>query len=321
MSETLQTFTNGPEGNREPNPVRHRRFLIPDVVKYDALGPISACWDTILPNRLTPEQANESWGHIVAARNISNEIDETPELEDIKSKASAAKDNLVIDNLGLVLKVTNRYEDGSDQMKDRGDIFQWGVIGLMKAVDKFDPSLGFDFSTIAVIKIESVITRELDRAYQSRLGSTDLSIRRAQSIRQAYGRAIHTNGDVVFENPEDAEADRLQKTVSIYAESNSNPEGESTVLADFIGENNVDSEIDEISSLELLRQAASQAGLTELEFNDFVKRSGIIDGTKCRFTDIGLETGRPNQTVIHSYKRAVKKLQNSSLIRETLVDF
>lgn len=69
-----------------------------------------------------------------------------------------ARDTLVSENLGLVHVVTRRFDNRGH---DREEIFQIGCIGLMKAVDKFDLSLGLAFSTYAVPMIMGEIRRFL----------------------------------------------------------------------------------------------------------------------------------------------------------------
>lgn len=69
-----------------------------------------------------------------------------------------ARDALVSDNLGLVHAVARRFDNRGH---DREEIFQIGCIGLMKAIDKFDVTLGLAFSTYAVPMIMGEIRRFL----------------------------------------------------------------------------------------------------------------------------------------------------------------
>ena len=57
------------------------------------------------------------------------------------------RDRLISENLGLVHAVVRRFENRGH---DREELFQIGSIGLMKALDKFDVTLGLAFSTYAV---------------------------------------------------------------------------------------------------------------------------------------------------------------------------
>ncbi len=68
------------------------------------------------------------------------------------------RDRLISENLGLVHVVVRRFENRGH---DREELFQIGSIGLMKALDKFDVTLGLAFSTYAVPMITGEIRRFL----------------------------------------------------------------------------------------------------------------------------------------------------------------
>lgn len=69
-----------------------------------------------------------------------------------------SRDVLITDNVGLVYMVLKRFQNRGYEMED---LFQIGVIGLMKAIDKFDVSMDFSFSTYAVPMIIGEIRRFL----------------------------------------------------------------------------------------------------------------------------------------------------------------
>ena len=78
--------------------------------------------------------------------------DETLELiERAQSGDQAARDEAVTGNLKLVLSVVQRFS-GRGEPPD--DLFQVGVIGLIKAINNFDPSLKVRFSTYGVPMIK-----------------------------------------------------------------------------------------------------------------------------------------------------------------------
>lgn len=79
-------------------------------------------------------------------------------IERAQKGEKAARDKLVADNLGLVHAVVRRFENRGH---DREELFQIGSIGLMKAIDKFDLTLGLAFSTYAVPMITGEIRRFL----------------------------------------------------------------------------------------------------------------------------------------------------------------
>ena len=69
---------------------------------------------------------------------------------------SSAREVLIENNLGLVRHIVRRF---SGRGYDLEDLFQIGAIGLIKAIDKFDLSLGLKFSTYAVPMITGEIKR------------------------------------------------------------------------------------------------------------------------------------------------------------------
>lgn len=58
-----------------------------------------------------------------------------------------ARDRLVTENMGLVWSIVRRFSGRGHELED---LFQIGSIGLLKAIDKFDPSFEVRFSTYAV---------------------------------------------------------------------------------------------------------------------------------------------------------------------------
>jgi RNA polymerase sigma factor (sigma-70 family) len=78
-----------------------------------------------------------------------------------------AHDQLVLSNLRLAVSIAKRY---TGHGLDLADLVQEGTIGLMRAADKFDYSLGFKFSTYAIWWVKQAISRGLaDKARTIRL--------------------------------------------------------------------------------------------------------------------------------------------------------
>ncbi|MGN0481216.1 MAG: sigma-70 family RNA polymerase sigma factor, partial [Lachnospiraceae bacterium] len=69
-----------------------------------------------------------------------------------------AREKYIKCNLRLVLSVVSRFASGNENLDD---LFQIGCIGLIKAIDNFDASLGLKFSTYAVPMIIGEIRRFL----------------------------------------------------------------------------------------------------------------------------------------------------------------
>ena len=74
----------------------------------------------------------------------------------VRSGDEQAKEQVVKDNLGLVWSIVHRFKNS---YYDKEDLFQIGCIGLMKAINHFDPSYNVQFSTYAVPIIMGEIKR------------------------------------------------------------------------------------------------------------------------------------------------------------------
>ena len=72
---------------------------------------------------------------------------------------TAERERQIRENLGLVHTVANRFRGRGIEYDD---LYQSGCVGLIKAVDRFDPTLGYAFSTYAV----PVIIGEIKRLFR-----------------------------------------------------------------------------------------------------------------------------------------------------------
>ena len=76
----------------------------------------------------------------------------------VQNKENEERKRMVEENIGLIHMVLKRFAGRGYEMED---LFQIGAIGLMKAVQRFDPTLGYSFSTYAVPVIIGEIRRFL----------------------------------------------------------------------------------------------------------------------------------------------------------------
>lgn len=103
-----------------------------------------------------------------ARRELERGIPVSDEHQRIIERATQATEAMILANLRLVLHVARPYVGLSDLTLD--DLFQEGVMGLMRAAEKYDHTLGYKFSTYATWWIRQSVTRALaDRGTTIRL--------------------------------------------------------------------------------------------------------------------------------------------------------
>ena len=95
-----------------------------------------------------------------------------------------ARDTLIEENIGLVWSIVKRYQNRGVETED---LFQIGSIGLIKAVDKFDPSYQVQFSTYAVPMISGEIKRFL---------RDDGMLKVSRSLKELAGRVYSTRDEM-----------------------------------------------------------------------------------------------------------------------------
>lgn len=101
-------------------------------------------------------------------------------MKKVKSGDEFARDAFVVANLRLVLSIVQRF-GGKGEKAD--DMFQVGCVGLMKAIDNFDDTLGIRFSTYAVPMIIGEIRRFL---------RDNNSVRVSRSLRDVAYKVLQT---------------------------------------------------------------------------------------------------------------------------------
>jgi RNA polymerase sigma factor for flagellar operon FliA len=74
---------------------------------------------------------------------------------------AAARDELIVKYMGVVRFVAGRMAIHIPSTIDLDDLVGWGVLGLLDAVEKFDPSQDIKFSTYATIRIRGAILDEI----------------------------------------------------------------------------------------------------------------------------------------------------------------
>ena len=126
----------------------------------------------------------------------------------LQTRDAAARDDLVEHYLPLVIAIARRYEHCGEPLED---LVQVGAIGLIHAIDRFDPERGVQLSSFAIPTIEGEIRRELrDR------GGT---IRLPRSTQQARTRVLRSRDELAAQLGRTPAAAELAAATGLTAEA------------------------------------------------------------------------------------------------------
>ncbi len=301
-----------PEGTNIEDPVR---MYLKEIGKVPLL---SADEEIVLAKKMEAGDVAQT-----QIDEMGDELDEEQkkELHNLIDEGDYAKKKLAEANLRLVVSIAKRYVG-------RGmlflDLIQEGNLGLIKAVEKFDYSKGYKFSTYATWWIRQAITRAIaDQARTIRIPvhmveTINKLIRVSRQLLQELGREPSPE-EIAQEM--DIPVERVREILKISQEpvSLETPIGEEedSHLGDFIQDENVPVPAD-AAAFTLLKEQLEEVldTLTEREQKVLKLRFGLDDGRARTLEEVGKEFNVTRERIRQIEAKALRKLRHPSRSRK-----
>ena len=300
-----------------------------DLAEKNSAEDFSASYDKAVQDSLKKKAEQEDQDEVPSAQDMYYREAKgihplSPEEEKecaIRAKAGdlAAKNRLIEANLMLVGFIAKRYMNGDDR---DGDIIQEGNLGLIEAVDRFDPNRGYKFSTYAVWWIRKKIQlymaeqghplaipeknyvgipkiRRIIDHYKKKHNGREPTI---EELSKITGKSEETLQDIMR---------AMIKPLSIYDSTREKKEG--ITLQEVIPDTESSSPIQLAERMDLYETVQEAMKLLNTKERRVIElRFGMIDGISHTFEDIAREFGVKRQRVQQVEVSARKKMLSSA---------
>ena len=250
----------------------------------------------------------------------------------IQEGSMQAKQDLCIKNNGLVKKVASWYEKSGGNDLSYEDLEQIGMVGMLKAAERFDYRRGYTFSTYAMWWIKQSISREIyDTGYTIRVPVHMMErIKKVNKIYKTMSLDGLTNKQIIEEIADELELspEMVDNCICVQELLLKNPSLDKPVgedgdlyLVDLVQDNTFMAP-DEEAEFKILKMHIEEvlSTLTEREQKVIRLRFGLDDGRARTLEEVGKEFNVTRERIRQIAAKALRKLRHPSRSRK-LKDF
>jgi RNA polymerase primary sigma factor len=231
-----------------------------------------------------------------------------------------AKDRMINSNLRLVISQARRFQGQGLPM---GDLVQEGMLGLIRAVEKFDWRKGFKFSTYAVLWIKQSIQRGLANSGSTiripvHIGQRERKVKKHErELAVKLGRPP-TDAEIATatELPEEQVREALELTKQLASLDQSISEDGETALGDLLPSERPQPEEEVVDALGNARVREVVGRLPETERNVVTLRFGLAGDEPASVRQAGAQLGISSARTRQLEEQALRRLAQSGELDE-----